>query len=223
MTSKWGEEKRAVVSTAQEMANLGLVTGSSGNVSLRLAPSDEHGELLAVTPSGKPYGDLTEQDIVIADFEIEPVEGDSMPSSEALLHAAIYQARPDVNAVIHTHSVFASVAAVAGMEIPPIIDEMMIAIGGSVEVADYAFPGTEELAENVCGALGERSAALIRNHGAVGVGQDIEKALDVCVLVERTAHIFIYASLLGKANPLPQDSIEAELGIYTMRRQVSGA
>ena len=211
-----------VASTAREMAAGGLVTGSSGNVSLRLA-----GGLFAVTPSGVPYTRLRDEDIIIIDGEAEPVEPEGgawsqtdllAPSSETLLHLAIYAARPDVGAVVHTHAVYSSVAAVAGLDVPPIIDEMMLSVGGAVKVSEYRFPGTQDLADSVVAALGERNAALIRNHGAVGVGRDLASALDVCFLVERMAHIFVFASLLGGANPLPAEAVETELALYRMRR-----
>ena len=219
MTSRWASEKRRVVSAAQEMAALGLVTGTSGNVSMRLLPADGAEELLAVTPLGRPYVGLNDDDIVVVDFDVEPVEGDRIPSSETLLHVAIYRARPDVRAVIHTHSVFASVAAVGGLEIPPIIDEMTISLGGPIKVSEYAFPATQALADNVCAALGERSAALVRNHGVVGVGRDLGEALSVCALVERVAQVFVLASLLGKVTALPPEAVEAELAIYLMQRR----
>lgn len=214
-----------VASAAREMAALGLATGSSGNVSLRLA-----GGLFAVTPSGVPYTRLRDEQVVIIDDDAEPVEPedrtwsqpDLMPSSETLLHLAIYAARPDAGAVVHTHAVYSSVAAVAGLDVPPIIDEMMLSVGGPVKVSEYRFPGTQELADSVVAALGERNAALIRNHGAVGVGRDLESALDVCVLVERMAHIFVFASLLGGANPLPAEAVETELALYRMRRTMEG-
>lgn len=214
-----------VASAAREMAALGLATGSSGNVSLRLA-----GGLFAVTPSGVPYTRLRDEEVVIIDGDAEPVEPvdggwsqpDLMPSSETLLHLAIYAARPDVGAVVHTHAVYSSVAAVAGLDVPPIIDEMMLSVGGPVRVSEYRFPGTQELADSVVAALGERNAALIRNHGAVGVGRDLESALDVCVLVERMAHIFVFASLLGGANPLPPEAVETELALYRLRRGAEG-
>ena len=179
-------------------------------------------ELIAVTPMGKAHSTLKDEDIVVTDFDAEPVEGDLTPSSETLLHLGVYRARPDVRAVLHTHSVFASVAAVAGLEIPPIVDEMTVAVGGAVKVSEYAFPGTQQLADSVCAALGERNAALIRNHGAVGVGSSVREALDVCALVERMAQVFIYASLLGKVNILPEDVVEAELAIYRMQRDALG-
>ena len=218
MASPWSAEKRAVVAAAQEMASLGLVTGASGNVSVRLASLEDGRELLAITPLGAAYGTMKEEDVVIADFDVEQVEGEGMPSSETLMHVGVYRMRPDVQAVIHTHPVFGSVAAVAGLEIPPIIDEMMIMVGGPVKVSEYAFPGSQELADAVSKALGERNAALIRNHGAVGVGRDLREALDVCALVERVAQVFIYASMLGKVEALPADIVEAELAIYRMRQ-----
>ena len=169
MSNRWETQRREVTCAAMEMASRGLVSGSSGNVSVRLSPQDAPDPLIAVTPSGKPYSDLEEADIVVVDQDGEPVEGDGVPSSETLLHLALYRARPDIAAVVHTHSLFASVAAVAGMEIPPILDEMATTLGGPVRVSEYGFPGSAELADKVALALGDRAAALIRNHGAVGV------------------------------------------------------
>jgi L-fuculose-phosphate aldolase len=119
---------------------------------------------------GRPCSQVTEDDIPVVGFDLEPVEGELAPSSEALLHVGVYIARPDVRAVIHTHPIYAGAAAVAGLRIPPIIDEMVVAIGGGIEVSEYAFPGTQQLADNVLAALGERNAALLRNHGAVESG-----------------------------------------------------
>ena len=201
------------------MLSMGLVTGTSGNVSLRLAPAEDRRELFAVTPTGAPYESLSAGDIVVCDFEMEPVEGELMPSSEALLHVEIYRRRPDVQAVIHTHSIFSSVAAVAGTDIPPIIDEMMISIGGPITVSEYAFPSSQDLADNVCEVLGDRNAALIKNHGAVGVGKTLHQALDVCALVERVSEIYYYASLSGRVNTLPDEVVDAERAMFKMRRQ----
>ncbi|MCH8061156.1 MAG: class II aldolase/adducin family protein [Chloroflexi bacterium] len=217
--SIWQEEKQSVVEAAREMLSMGLVTGTSGNVSVRLAPEEDGRELFAVTPTGAPYGSLSAEDIVVTDFDMTPVEGELMPSSEALLHVEIYNRRPDVLAVIHTHSVFSSVAAVAGTDIPPIIDEVMISIGGPIMVSVYAFPSSQELADKVCDALEDRNAALIRNHGAVGVGRTLRQALDVCALVERVSQIYFYASLAGKANTLPDEVVEAERAMFVMRRR----
>ena len=220
MESVWQAEKREVVRTARRVLELGLVSGASGNVSVRL-PGEGGRELLAITPLGVPYDTLREEDVVVVDHEMEPVEGDLAPSSESLLHVGIYQGRPDAGAIIHTHAVYSSVAAVAGLEIPPIIDEMVVSIGGAIRVSEYAFPSTQQLAATVCAALGDRNAALIRSHGAVGVGADLREALDVCVLTERVAQIFVLSSLLGSVSTLPDDVVDAETAIFRMRRESS--
>jgi L-fuculose-phosphate aldolase len=222
MTSRWENQKRSVVAAAQRMAALGLVAGTSGNVSLRI-PSGDSIDLMAVTPSGRPYDSLKADDIVIVDQDIEPVEGDLVPSSESILHSEIYRRRPDVGSVVHTHSVFASVAAVTVEEVPPIIDEMVVTVGGGIKVSSYAFPGSQELADSVCDALGDRNAAIIRHHGAVGVGRDLDEALGACEITERVAQIFVYASMLGEVRELPREIVEAEQAIFAMRKRAAGA
>ena len=123
----------------------------------------------------------------------------------------------DVGAAVHTHGVFSSVAAVTGLQIPPIIDEMVVAIGGAIEVADYAPPASEELAGNVKAALKNRNSVILSNHGAVSVGHDLCEALEISRLTERVAKIFVYASLLGAVRTLPDNIVAAEAAIFTMR------
>jgi L-fuculose-phosphate aldolase len=215
---EWDSAKTEVWQATQEMWQLGLVTASGGNISIRLAAEDGR-ELVAVTPTRIPYSEMTVEDIVVVDYDLEPVDGDGIPSSESLMHLGIYQGRPDVGGIVHTHSIFASVAAVTGEEIPPIIDEMVMIVGGGVRVADYGFPGTEDLAEKVCAALGERQAALLRNHGLVAVGRTAKEALRVCQLVERVAQIYVYAKLLGKAIPLPYEAFLSEQAVFRMQQE----
>ena len=219
MRLNWQVERRAVLEAAQRMAALGLVVGTSGNVSMRVDANSDEKELMAITPSGIEYDILNTEDILVTDMDIEPVEGDGVPSSEAMLHAEIYRHRRDVGAVMHTHSAFATAVAVAGLDIPPIIDEMVLTVGGEVKVAEYAFPSSEALAANVREALGGRNAALMRNHGVVGVGADLREALKVCELVEHAAQVMVYASMLGGATSLPSDVLEAEAALFEMRRK----
>ena len=208
MEMKWREERQAVLAAVQRMSALALTVGTSGNVSMRLAGDVGGRELMAITPSGVAYDMLRAEDILVTDMDIEPVYGEGIPSSESLLHAEIYVRRGDVSAVIHTHSPYATAAAVAGVDIPLIIDEMALVIGGTVKVSEYAFPSSDALAANVCAALGGRNAALIRNHGVVGVGADLDEALRVCELVEHAARVLVYASTLGKVTLLPADVVE---------------
>ena len=128
------------------------------------------------------------------------------------MHAEIYRRRSDAGAVMHTHSPYATAAAVTGVDIPPILDEMVLVVGGEVKVSEYAFPSSDALAANVCDALGGRNAALIRNHGVVGVGADLEEALRVCELVEHAARVMVYASALGGAMSLPAEVLEGGVG-----------
>ncbi|KPJ51735.1 MAG: hypothetical protein AMJ37_04220, partial [Dehalococcoidia bacterium DG_18] len=126
--SKWNSEKKAVLEAAQQMANMGLVVGTSGNVSMRLG---EHSgrELLAITPNARYYDTLDVDDIVVADFEGENVEGELAISIERMLHIGIYKARRKVNAIIHTHPVFGSAISVSTLEIPAFLDDQVTYIG----------------------------------------------------------------------------------------------
>lgn len=212
--SQWQKEKEQVLEIARRMLAEGLVTGTAGNVSMRL-PLFEGKEIIAVTPHHIYYDQMTADDIVITDFEGEPLEGD-VPSAETMLHTSIYQARERVKAVIHTHSIYASALAVAGKSLPPILDEQVAYLGSEVKLAKYAISGSEELAANVVEALGKNSAVLLPNHGMVGVGRSLREALTVCELVERTAQIYILAQGLGGAVPLPPDVVEAEQSFFDM-------
>jgi len=195
------------------MAQKGLVSGTAGNVSLRLKDSSGR-RLLAITPSGRDYDSLGVDDIVVVDFEGQRVEGELRASIETVMHIEVYKARKKVNAVIHTHPVFCSVIAVAGMEIPAIIDEQVTYIGGEIKVADYALPGSPELAKNAVSAMGPRNAVILANHGALSVGRDMREALTVSELLERTAKIYVIALGLGKVKPLPAEVVELERAFF---------
>lgn len=213
----WSVERAAVCATAQELERLGLIAGASGNVS-QLIPGTP--PLVAITPSRVTYRHMTADDVPVIDFAYEPVYGDLPPSSETALHLAVYRARRDARAVVHTHSVYATICAVAGIEVPAVIDEVAVAVGGAVRVTEYAPPGTEELADKAVEALEGRSAALISNHGLVTLGKDLETAMDVAVLVERAAHVCIITRLLGLQRPLPPEALAAEAELFRMQISV---
>jgi len=215
----WEAEREAVARTARRMADLGLAVGVEGNVSLRV-PLDKDGRTwgLAITPRAKDYASLTAEQVVVLDANLDPLEGSLLPSSEALLHREVYQARPDVGAVVHTHSPWATALAVAGRELLPILDETALLVGGPVRVAGYAFSGSEELARNAVDALGDRGAVLLRHHGVLAVGPDLRTALDTALAVERSAQVYILARLLGDVPSLPPEGLALALEVYRMRR-----
>jgi L-fuculose-phosphate aldolase len=187
------EARRAVLEAAQRMSHLGLVVSTWGNVSARVAGRD----LVAITPSGVEYDALREEMLCVLDHRGALVHGGLRPSSEALLHLAIYRARPDVGGIVHTHSVYASAHAAARLAVPPVVEELAQVVGGPIECAPYARAGTAALARAAAAALGDRNAVLLANHGLVGVGATPRDALRVCIVAEQGALIHSVARAIG--------------------------
>jgi len=212
-TSKWNPEKTQVLEAAQLMAQKGLVSGTSGNVSMRIDSGDGR-ELIAITPNALYYDRMGVDDIVVADFEGNNVEGELRLSIEKMLHIGIYKARKKVNAVIHSHPVYGNILSVAGMDIPEILDDQVTYLGGAIKLAKYAIPGTPDLVDSALEALGPRNGALLANHGAVSVGRDMKEAFVACELLERTAQIYVFAMLLGKITPLPEQAQAVEKAFF---------
>jgi len=213
--SQWLAEKKMVLEAARKMLEKGLVVGTAGNVSLRLPPEGGR-ELLAITPSSRHYDSLGVDDIQVIDFEAKPVAGNLSPSMETMLHIGIYRARKNVNAVIHTHSVFASAISVAGMDIPAILDDQVAFLGGEIKLAKHALAGSQEQVANVLAALEDRSAVLLPNHGAVGTGRTVRDAFTAGELIEKTAKIYLLALSTGKVNHLPAEALKAEKALYNI-------
>lgn len=216
MTTDFQHEREDVLDAVCRIVASGLVSGSSGNVSRRIRTPD--GDLIAITASRVAYHRMKVDDIVVVDLEVEPIWGSGVPSSESLTHLAVYAARPDVGAVIHTHSVYASAFAVAGQAIPPMIDEQVVTLGGAIEVAEYGASASERLAGNAVTALGDRAAVLLRSHGALGVGADLDEAIAVVELIERIAKIRAVSLQLGDSNGLPAEIVAAEQAAYRMMK-----
>lgn len=216
MTDDYLPERTEVLEAVRRIVALGLVAGASGNVSRRIERSG--GSLYAVTASRIPYHRFGIDDVLVVDADVEPVLGDGVPSSESLAHLAIYHGRRDVSAVIHTHSVYASAFAAAGRPIPCVLDEQVLTLGGPVDVAVYASSASDELAANAVAALGDRAAVLLWQHGAIGVGSDLEEAIAVVELVERVANIAVIAESIGGARELSADIVRAQQQVYRMMK-----
>jgi L-fuculose-phosphate aldolase len=175
--------RTAVVETAREMLRLGLVSGTSGNVSAR------DGESILITPAATPYRRMTEDDLVAIGPDGESGDDEGEPSSEWRVHVAIYAARPDVGAVVHTHSVHATAWSFTGEPLDTGTEELEAASGGAVLTAPFAPTGSEEIAAAAAEALGDRRAVLLGRHGVVGVGPSPAEGLATCAAVERQAQI----------------------------------
>lgn len=173
----------AVVEAAREMLRLGLVSGTSGNVSARA------GHEVLITPAGLPYERMTDDDLVALTMAGEPADGGREPSSERRVHLAIYAARPDVGAVVHTHSVHATAWSFLDEPLDTGTEELEAAAGGSVLTARFAPTGTGEIAAAATAALGDRRAVLLARHGVVAVGETPAAALATCAVLERQAQV----------------------------------
>jgi L-fuculose-phosphate aldolase len=211
--SAWQSEKQAVLDAARKMLEKGLVVGSSGNVSQRL-PVAGGRDLIAITPSSRPYDTLTADDIQVIDFDGRHIEGSLAPSIETPLHIGIYRARRNVNAVIHHHSVHASAVAVAGLEIPSILEDQVAFLGGEITLAGHAESGSREQVDGIVAALGDRSGVLLANHGAVGTGRTMADAFTSCELIEKTARVYLLALAAGNVNRLSPPAVAALRAIY---------
>lgn len=165
------------------MVRAGLVAGTSGNLSVRA------GDGLLITPSALPYDELAEEDLVALSIDGEVMAGEREPSSERLVHLAIYAARPDAGALVHTHSVHATAWSFLGEQLDTGTEELEQAAGGAVATSVYAASGSQEIAAATVAALDGRRAALMARHGAVAIGESPARALDAALVVERQAQI----------------------------------
>ncbi len=192
-----------VLEKGKEILATNLTVGTWGNISCRV-PGEDY---IAITPSGMNYNLLEPEDIVILDFNGIIMTGTRKPSIEVPLHLAIYKARVDVQAIIHTHSPYATTMATARKAIPGAVEDLVQIVGGNVRVNEYALPGTEQLGISTVKALEGRNAVLLANHGMLGVGRDLEEALKVCQVVEKSALITLLAQQIGGVVELSQDDI----------------
>ena len=208
---------QAVLATAKRMLADGLVEGTAGNISGRLASGH-----VCVTPSSVAYDTMTLDDLVVLDLDGTVVEGSRSPTTEKDLHLAALRRYPELGAVIHTHAVYATTFALAHEPIPAIIEEVVVYLGGDVPCCEYRSTGTAELGEEVAGRLADRGAALLANHGLVTCGPTPEKALHNAALAERTAKIVWGARAMGATlHPLPDKVVSDMAGVYRWLRENS--
>jgi L-fuculose-phosphate aldolase len=195
-----------IVRVARLLRSRGLAVGTSGNVGARLADGR-----IAITPSTMDYDDLTADDIVIVAPDGSSAEGQRRPSSELPLQLAILAARPDVTAIVHSHSPFATVFAVARREIPAVhyVLAPLLAPGHDrIRLAPYATFGTDELARNAVAALGDDHVVLLSSHGAIAVGRSVREAFERAERVEELAMLAWRAEAIGGATLLDVEELD---------------
>lgn len=189
-----------IVLFGKKLLEGGLVTGTGGNLSVR------SGRRVALSPGGVEYRVMRPEDVAVVDMEGRMLEGRMKPTSEMSLHLALYLSRPDISAVVHTHSPYACVMACLGHEIPPF--HYLVALAGrKIPVAPYACFGTSELALSAVEAMGEGKALLLANHGMVSLGGSLQEAFMIAETVEFLAMVYSRALSLGEPRILSEAEI----------------
>lgn len=195
--------RQQIVDYGLKMVSSGLTTGSGGNLSILDVESD----LIAIGPSGIDYANVGVEDVVIVNRDGEVVEGQWKPSSELSFHLALYQQRPEITAVVHTHSVYATTMACLNWEIPAV--HYLVAFSGDkVPLAPYATFGSDDLATSVADHIGSYNALLLANHGLVAIGTDMSSAFNVAEEIELVARIYYQAKSIGQPVLVAADEME---------------
>jgi L-ribulose-5-phosphate 4-epimerase len=186
----YDESKQQVVEICQKLVGKGFLVGTGGNASIRVPGQ----KAMAITPSNYDYMKMSPDDICILDLNLNLIEGKMKPSIESSLHAAIYEHRNDANVVVHTHQIYASAFSLINEPIPSLYDEQVRFLGRSVEIIDYAPSGTSFLRKNITKKLRNQcNAYILKNHGAICLGDTAERAIFNVELLEKCALTYLLA------------------------------
>ena len=199
------DERAAVVEYCLKMQADDLTVGTSGNLSVR------SGDLIAITPSGVNYDELTPETVCVIDLDGDVVEADLDPSSEVPMHTAVYRGT-DAGAVVHSHPMYCTALSVTRDEVPP-VHYMLALLGGPVRVAPYARFGSPELAQGSVDAMAGRTGVLLRNHGATTYGPTLAKAYTRSLYLEWVCKLYHQASLIGEPALLTAEQMQEVAGV----------
>ncbi len=202
------EERLELVKFCRKVYDKGFVSATDGNLSLRL----DSGRIL-ITPSGKNKGEVQPEDLIIIDTNGNKLEGKGKVSTEAKIHLLAYNSRPEVNAVVHCHPVYATAFATAGIELTqPVFPEVILSLG-KIPLCKYGTPSTDELPDSMKPYINHAWALLLQNHGAVTLGVSIQDAYYKMEKLEHAAQTIFIAKVLGGPTTLSRDNVEKLLRI----------
>lgn len=200
---KYEKIRKQVLEAILDAVDQGLIKGTSGNIAIQ----DDEDDVVAITPSGIPYKTMKAEDIAIVDMNGKWIDGPYKPSSEAPMHTAVLRARKDIKATVHTHGMFATIAAMSGELLPTTPPQSEFY---PIGIVPFTMPGSNDLAGLVVETLGETGrAVLLKNHGMFCCGKDIKAAMAATVYTEEMAQTSYYAKLAGVFNPMPKEAIDA--------------
>ena len=204
MSDALQKAKEEVLWGCRLMVERGYLLGTVGNLSARADGTD----LVVITPTSLPYDTMTEEDLVVGNLNGEIVSGKHQPSIECSMHLGVYWARPELRALVHTHSKYATtVSLIKGLDIMPAIDtEQSLYLGGDINIVPFAFPGSKELAEYVKDGIGTTAGLLMANHGALGVGISMKDAVIASDIIERNSEMYLLLKAGGfDYKPMTED------------------
>lgn len=201
-----GAARREIADICRLMHQRGYIAARDGNVSCRIGDSR-----LLVTPSGSRKGFLSPKEMVLCDLDGAPVRGESgRPSTETMMHVAVYQERPDVNAVVHAHPPCAIAHTVAGVPLSLALMPEVFCELGEIVTIPYTTPGTKEVPDRLREPIRSRCALVMERHGSITTGQTLAQAYDRLEILEHTARISLMANTLapGRVTGLPEEQLE---------------
>ena len=198
-------KKQKLIEACNKISRLGLIKGSSGNLSLRIDT-----ERYLLTSSGCSLEHLKDQDIVTMSIDGKIISGEN-PSSEWMIHGDLYKERSDIRSIVHTHSKYVCVLACLHKELPPFHYMVAMAGGFDIKCAKYATFGTRELSKNILKALKGRKACLIANHGQIAFEENLPKAFELAEEVENISLQYITSLKLGKPKILSKNEMKKVL------------
>ena len=204
MSDALQKAKEEVLWGCRLMVERGYLLGTVGNLSARADGTD----LVVITPTSLPYDTMTEEDLVVVNLNGEIVSGKHQPSIECSMHLGVYRARPELRALVHTHSKYATtVSLIKELDIMPAIDtEQSLYLGGDINIVPFAFPGSKELAEYVKEGIGTNTGLLMANHGALGVGISMKDAVIASDIIERNSEMYLLLKAGGfDYKPMTED------------------
>jgi L-fuculose-phosphate aldolase len=196
------EAAEGILQIGRRMYERRYVASNDGNVSVRISP-----DRILVTPTGVSKGFMTRGDLVMVDAAGRKLSGKREPTSEIKMHLKAFELRSDIAAVVHAHPPYATAFAVAGIPLAECVLPEVILTLGSVPLARYATPSTEEVAESIAEVVKVSDAFLLRNHGVMAVGPDALTAYHKVETVEHFAEISFIAMHLGKLTPLGHEDV----------------
>ena len=203
LNDKLGELRKEVVKGAQTIYAKGLVENGEGNVSVRVNKNE-----ILITPSSNRYEDLTPEAIVHLDLDGNPINSKSIPSTETKMHLAVYKSRPKVKCVIHNHSSYVTMLSVLRKNIPVIMEQQIIFLGGEIKCSKITEAHTEEMGSSALNALNLNNAAILANHGAIICGKSVEHAVRFAIILEKLAKVYWGALQVGEPLCIPEENVE---------------